>query len=446
LSSLKTCVAALVLLLAPASLLAEDDLLRLIEDLGGANASKRSAALTALRTRKDRRVALLVERALPRFGNMGRYYAVMVLDGCPPKDAKPVFRRLLGSEDAYLSLAGATALYRIGERHMIEPMVRALHRKGVEETVRVRMLYRVAAVRTPEIRKAIRRFVAPGGRLLLLGAALSVLNSQQDRAAMPLVRALYEDDRPGVTAMAAAWLFRFDEAGAAEVLAKALATGRVESMEFSRVYSLLYSAPALPGPVLTALAGLLEDGEQGSTALMHSIRLLSKARYRKAVGAIRRLLAHRTTSVAKAAFDALLELEGGLDAEALRPLLASDEPERRLMGADALRRLRDHSGLPIVLELLAKGETGDRSEAARVLGGFRVVAAVEPLLTALADRNSTVRMRAQHSLSAVLGSLFPYRRIDLLSTGYAWSSSPEENRAPIAAIWAFWEQHKSRDW
>ena len=34
------------------------------------------------------------------------------------------------------------------------------------------------------------------------------------------------------------------------------------------------------------------------------------------------------------------------------------------------------------------------------------------LLSALADRNSTVRMRAQYSLTAVLGSLFPYRRYD----------------------------------
>jgi len=444
---LKALFVALVLLVGPAPVLAQqDDLARLVEELGGADASKRSAALTALRNRKDPRVVPMVERAIRRFGDMGRYYAVMVLDSYPPKETKPVFRRMLGATDPYLKLSAATALYRMGERRMIEPIVRALHTAGVDDVVRVRMLYRVNMVPVPEVRKAICRFVAPGGRVTILGAALAVLNPVRDKDAAPVVRALYEDDRPGVKAMAAAWLFRLGDAEAAAVLAKVLATGKVGPTEFSRMYSLLFSAPALPDPVLSVLVKLIEDVDQSSTVLMNSVRLLAKARYRKAVGAIRRLLPHRTTMVAKAAFDALLELEGGLEADALRPLLKSDDPERRLMGADALRRLNDHSGLPVVLKILAAGDVNHRSEAARVLGGFRVAAAVEPLLKALADGNSTVRMRAQYSLTAVLGSLFPYRRIDLPSTGYAYSSTPERNRAAIGAIRTFWDTYKDGDW
>ena len=81
-----------------------------------------------------------------------------------------------------------------------------------------------------------------------------------------------------------------------------------------------------------------------------------------------------------------------------------------------------------------------------MLGGFRVPAAVEPLLAALSDRHSTVRMRAAYSLTPVLGSLFPYRRFNLTATGYSYGSTPEANRAAIAAIRAFWEEHKNADW
>ena len=56
------------------------------------------------------------------------------------------------------------------------------------------------------------------------------------------------------------------------------------------------------------------------------------------------------------------------------------------------------------------------------------------ILAALADGNSTVRMRAGFSLRAVLTSLFPYRRFDLRTTGYSYAATPERNRAAIAAV------------
>ena len=141
-----------------------------------------------------------------------------------------------------------------------------------------------------------------------------------------------------------------------------------------------------------------------------------------------------------------MDLEGGLDEAALLPLLNSDDVEKKLMGADALRRLNNHRGLTIVIEILASGESNDRSEAARVLGGFRVPAAVEPLIKALSDANSLVRMRAGYSLSAVLGSLFPYRRFNFTTVGWSYSASQTANRTAIAAIRAFWETHKDADW
>jgi HEAT repeat protein len=308
------------------------------------------------------------------------------------------------------------------------------------------MIYRLSSIREPKVYEAVRKFVVPGARVMAMGAALNMLSNVKDRGSIKTVAKLMEDDRAGVKAMAAAWLYRMGDVTWAKELTAALRTGEVGSSEFSRVYSLLYSVPALPEDVLAAMAELLAVEDQNSSVLMNAIRLLSKSRYRKATGAIRKLLDHRISSVSKAAFDALLALEGGLDAEAVRPLLESDDVEKRLMGADALRRLNDHSGLPIVLTILEKGEANDRAEAARVLGGFRVPAAVEPLLTALSDRNSTVRMRASYALTPVLGSLFPYRRFNLAATGYSYGATPEANRAAIAVIRAFWEEHKDADW
>jgi HEAT repeat protein len=425
---------------------AEDDLPRLVEELGGSDASLRVSALNTLRNRKDPRVIPLVEKAIPGYGDMGRYYAVLLLDSFPARDTKPVFSRLLGSNDAWLRLGAATALYRMGERRMVEPMVQTLCQEGVDETVRIRMIYRVSGIREPKVLEALRRFLAPGARLMPLGAALSVLSNSSDRDSAAVVRKLLEDTRAGVRAMAAAWLFKMGEPDAAEHLVKALSTGKVESNEFSRMYSLLYSTPGLPEPVLEVLTELLSDPDASSTVLMNSARLLARSRYRKAVPALRRLLTHSNDMVAKAAFEALLALDGGLSAETVRPMLEAKDPERRLLGADALRRLNDRSGLPVVLKILAEGEATDRAEAARVLGGFRVAAAVNPLLTALADRNSTVRERAQYSLTTVLGSLFPYRRIDVASVGYSWSATPEANRSAIAALRAFWEEHRGRGW
>jgi HEAT repeat protein len=306
------------------------------------------------------------------------------------------------------------------------------------------MLNRVMSVREPSMRAAVRKFVQPDGRPLLIGAALNVLSIQQDRGSIPTVRKLYEDERAGVVAMAAAWLIRLSE-NEGDVLVAALATGEVEYREFSRVYNLLYSAPAVPPVVLQAITDLLET-EENSSVLSSALRLLARTRYRKAVPAIRRLLKHGNSAVSKSAFETLLALDGGLDRESLTPLLASKDPKRRLMGADGLRRLNDHVGLKVVLEVLADGEPTDRAEAARVLGGFRIAAAVDPLLDALADGHSTVRMQASYALSAVLSSLFPYRRIDLKSTGYEYAATPAANREAIRRLRAFWETHRDGDW
>jgi HEAT repeat protein len=140
-------------------------------------------------------------------------------------------------------------------------------------------------------------------------------------------------------------------------------------------------------------------------------------------------------TVARAAFDALTAA-GALEAAGLRRLLAG-RPPLALRAAEALRRLDDASGLPRVLELAQERGTS-RAEAVRVLGGFRVKEAVPPLLAALEDSELPVRASALTGLQGVLGSLFPYRRLNLQSTGYGTNAPEAQRREGAAKIAAWW--------
>ncbi len=81
-----------------------------------------------------------------------------------------------------------------------------------------------------------------------------------------------------------------------------------------------------------------------------------------------------------------------------------------------------------------------------MLGGFRTAKAVDPLLGALMDSKISVRANAYNSLSTVLRSLFPYRRLDLASTGYATSGSASARKTAVDAMKAWWAKHRGRDW
>ena len=59
-----------------------------------------------------------------------------------------------------------------------------------------------------------------------------------------------------------------------------------------------------------------------------------------------------------------------------------------------------------------KGNTAQRREAVEVLGEFRCVEAVEPLIACLSDADPSVRNLAVRGLYETLSALFPYRRFD----------------------------------
>jgi HEAT repeat protein len=433
----------LLMLARPAA--AQDDLRGLVADLGGKDSNRRIAALNELRRRKDPDTIPLVLAALPGFEHTGRYYGILVLESYPPALANRAFRTLLSDESPFLRLCAGAALFRNGETKAVGVVVKALGEE-VAAPAMVNMLNRVHGVKHPAVRKAVRSLLRPDQDISVISSAVYVLHSQLDRDALAACRELLEKDgRGGVRALAAAYLYRFGEVERAADLAREIRGGKIGSTEYFRIETMLKASSHVAVEILDALADALEE-ETNASVLARVISLLADFRHRKAIPAIRELLTHENRMVAKAAFDALASIPGALDGGALRPLLDSEDADRRLWAADALRRMDDLIGLPKVIEILKTGTYTQRYEAARILGGFRVAAAVGPLIEALSDEHTSVRNYAATGLAALLRSLYPYRRFDLQAAGYDCNAPEATRRAAAKRIRAWWITHRDRDW
>jgi HEAT repeat protein len=308
------------------------------------------------------------------------------------------------------------------------------------------MFSRLYVVKDRGVQESLRGFLAPDTPEAVLAGALAVLHSHQDLGAFPACRSLVEkDERSGVRALAAAYLYRFGEEDRAADLAREIAGGDVGSTAFFRIESFLTSAGSVADEILDAFTELL-SASNDSSVLSRTARLLGRYRYGKARKRLRELLDHDDRNVAKEALEALASIPGGLEPAALRKLLDAEDPDRRLRAAHALRRMDDLSGFSRVVEVLESGTDAQRTEAARILGGFRIEAAVAPLLDALLDPYPSVRSYAASGLRSVLSSLFPYRRFDLASAGYGYRAPEAERRLAVERIRKWWVEHRSGDW
>jgi HEAT repeat protein len=413
----------------------------LVAELGGEDANRRSQAMTELRDRQDPKAIPLLVAALPGYEHMGQYYGVLVLEAYPQKLAEPALRALVTSEPPYLRLAAATAVYRYGDPRTVPVIVKALTLPDVPPDIRMYMLNRLYSIGDPKILDAVRSLVVPGAEVTVIGAAMNLLGNVPDDASRTMAANLLADPRPGVRAMALALLYRMGEEHRAVEIAAVLRSGEVEYDEFIRVRSLLYPMTRMSAEILDAVLSLLET-ETDTNTLSQGIGLLEKFRHRKAIPVLTKLLAHQNRMVSKAAFEALSALGGGLDAGALYPLLESEDLDRRLMAADALRRMDDPAGFPALVAILASGQNQQRADAAKALGGFRTAEAVEPLLAALVDDYPTTRMYAETSLLQVLRALYPYKRFDLATTGYQRDGSPAAREAAVEKIREWWSANR----
>ncbi len=414
-----------------------------VRDLGDPDAQVRSRAYGALVRGRPPEAPALLARALPGFDDVAQYYGVLVLDAYPYEASRRAWRALLDASSPYLRFAAATQLVGHGDENARPVLVAALTAPDVPQTPRLWMLARLPTASPPEALDAARSLVAPGQPIAVVAAVLRRMQIRQDRATMVRATRLLSDPRAGVRAMGAAYLLRMGLAPRADDLAKAIAAG-IGLAELAVVEELLEPLARVPPVVLDAVAERLAV-EPSPWIAVRWIGVLARYHDTNARPALQKLVSHRNTTVARAAFDALVALAGPLTGETLRPLLEQPSVSRRLWAAEALRRRDDDAGLPVVLLALAKGAPAERVEAARILGGFREDAAVEPLLDALEDPHVGVRTEAGKRLEGVLAALFPYRTISFAATGWAPDAPEETRRTAVGAIRAFWEAHRGRD-
>lgn len=441
----------LALLLALAGLLparsarAQDDLVTLLERMGGSDTTLRYPAYQELsRRREPAALPPLLER-IGGWDLSAQSYGLSLIDVVGGEPAAKAWKQLAATARApYLKGSAGARVHATDPTKGSRLVVEALEAARADGLMLSWILSRLGGLKDAAVATSVRGLLGPTSGPEILGPALSYLALVNDAQSPALVRALVKAPEAGTRALAAAWLLRAGEEEQAGVLAAALASGEVSLSEFLRLKPWLEAADRVPEVVLAALLAGLEK-ESNTSQVVAEIELLGRARHAPALPALRRLLDSTEPLVAKAAFEALAAMPGGLEGDALAAQLKHADPARRLAAAEALRRADDQSGLPVVVEL-ARAGSPERREAVRVLSGFRVAEATLPLIDALLDDDVTTRAYAYNGLADLLAMLFPYRRLDLGSTGYATDAAPEARRAAVERLRAWWQAHKDRPW
>ena len=431
---------ALVLFAVPVH---AEDLAGLVGQVCGKDDAVRSAAYQKLWRSPDPAVVPLLLEAMPAAPEMGQYYGALILQRLASDAARSALRKLAKGHGPHLRVVAAAALERMGERGLGKVIAKALATPDLAPAKRATLLMRLYSIREPEVQAAVRALLRKNESPQVLEVAIYDVYLVRDPQARAPLQGLLEHADAGVRALAAGCLMVLGEAQAAPDLAAAVESGPVGSGALYKLDSMLEQAQPVPAKVLEALCARL-DAEKDVNALRAIVRMLGKLGYVKAAPRLRELLESDNALLSRDAFEALSHLPGGLSPDALRKLLTSGSEARQLAAADALRRADDASGFPVVVRVLASGKrVQDRWEAARVLAGFRTPSSVDALLTALADDNMTVRSNAYNSLVAVLAALFPYRRLDLATTGYVTTDPAARRAEALQRIRAWWSEHRT---
>ncbi len=430
------------MLLLTHTVAAQRDVAQLVAELGEkTDYNKRYAAYRALLAEKPPAALPLLAKVLPGYELTSQSLGLSLLQSYPRDKSHTVLRKLLKSKSAFLELGAAAALYHAGDKSMVDHILHGLENSGSAKATSS-MLRRIYSVREARVAAAVRKLLEPVPTTsTILDALLRYLNYSKDPEGPRAVKKLLanSDLKGDSRAVCAAYLLAMGESSHAKDLAAALESGEVRS--FTRLNSFLSQAPHLDNEILAAILKFVEDNLAEATQLTqvtYALKTLAKHRYRNSLRIIREMLESDEPRLSKAAFDALLQMGDELKPKSLRKLLDPERPELCIVAADALRRLDDMSGLQPLLAVVKKGGF-TRSNAIAALGKFRVRAAVHPLIDALNDSNATVRSRAYQGLGTVLRALFPYRRLDLASTGYAAHRSPAKRKEAAAKILAWWE-------
>jgi HEAT repeat protein len=423
-------------LLAPAqSKGADARISALVAALGDAsNAQARSNAYMALLGEKSPAAIPLLVEALPRFDLQGQEYGLWVLGAYPPEESRVALHKLAGETSPLLELGAATILWNQGDHGQIDHIVKPIARKDAPPDVRRAMIRRIGMVKDPRLCAAVRGWLVPETDAVLLEDALFHLLVVEDPEARAKTIELASTPGlpPASRVACATFLLALGEDAQGEFLAESfLADGGVVVWRLARFFD---RTPRLPDALLAALAQIAEKPD--SSAALPAVRVLAQHAGQKQVPTLERLMGSPNLLVAKAALDALQERGVAISHETLVRMLDSKEGQRVLSAADALRRADDLSGFERVLEVLKAGGA-EKAEALRVLSKFRKRASVMPLVDALDDADSAVRLAAEQGLYDLLRNLYPYRRFEFAAGGFLAQAAPDKRAEGVRAIRAW---------
>jgi HEAT repeat protein len=413
---------------------AQADAKGLVRQLGGTDNRVRYEAFRTLRSTKPPAALPLLAAALPRFPLHAKNLGVSVLHAYPREKVAPIMLRFARGESAFLMVQAGVWLYQSGNRSAVEFVVHGLG-MTVPATELSMNLGRVSLLRVPEVSTAVLRHVHGAADDGPLQQALWHLLACEHEPAIPVVRKLLAGAdrlRPTQRMVCAAFLVAMGEGGHVKMLADEIRN----SKNISRLRQFLRRAPDLDREILAAILDFLDD--KSGYQVADALRLLAQHDYTPAVRKMRELLDDDDAQISKAAFDSLMRMGSGLESKHLRRLLHSSKPQVSIAAADALRRLDDLTGLSRVIELALK-RGPHRLDAVDALGKFRSREAVSPLIERLDDADRNVRDRAHHGLTRILSGLFPYRSLDLASTGYRSTGPAAARKTAVAQIRHWWK-------
>ncbi len=456
-----------------AAIAAETPLTELVEQLGSDEHNERYQAYLALRRRADPKTPALLATRLPEFPIACHYYGVLILDGFDDKRVEKPLRKLLKCPSPYLRVCAALQLHGRGAKGMAKTMARELTAEELPPEIWLKIMKRLRGGRVPKDASVMRALLDPivvGSDSAAIREIAAVMNDADARAAVPTFEALLEDERAGTRAVAAAFLRARGQDRDAD-LAAALRGTELASGDVYMLDQILTRRDAAPVPPIVVEALIVASrAEANSSALRAIVQVLGQLSDESALPRLRELTAHKHKSIAKAAARAIEKLSGTKtgtsssatssleptdtvaltkmtqerDQAALGAWLHDGDSKRRLAAADALRRMDDHSGLDVVLAECTSTEVTDRREAVRAAGQFRVDAAVETLITAMLDEDSTVRNYARSGLNATLLTLLPHRGFRLTARGEP--DTPESRTKHVARLRAWWPKARDAAW
>ena len=415
---------------------------QLVEALGASDARTRNEAYaTLLRERPPEALPLLVE-ALPRMELSGQNLGLSLVQVYPSESAQPILRRLLQSRAPLLELGAAAVFVRAGESDALEHVVKPLTKPGLGPEMLVAMIPRLYGLRDAPITDAVRALVASTTPTNVLSEALYHLAVVEDpatraRAAEILAQPALD---PASRAVCAAYRLSTGDESQSSTLAREVTQGGFASL--SRLSRFLSRAPSLGDELLAALAKLAETSPQTATVTT-AISLLARHAGAREIRTLETLVGHADAAVSKAALEALQRRGVSFPHEPLVASLASPDAARALAAAQALLRADDDRGYARV-KALATADGPQRVEAVRTLAQYRRREVVPLLIDALEHADLNVRITADAGLRTLVTNLFPYRRFDVGTTGYAPAGAPAARAAGVAVWRAWWTSVASR--